>query len=115
METPFTRVGGAAAMARALTQDPTIDGVVAASDLVAAGALTTLALNGRRVPEDVRLVGYDDLGVAAETVPPLTTVVNPAEDLGRAAARLVVERITGSAQGAAYVMPPPALVVRGTT
>lgn len=115
VETPFTRAGGAAAMARALSQDPTIDGVVAASDLVAAGALTTLTLNGRRVPEDVRVVGYDDLGVAAETVPPLTTVVNPAEDLGRAAARLVVERITGSARGAAYVMPPPALVVRGTT
>ena len=48
-------------------------------------------------------------------MPPLTTVVNPAEDLGRAAARLLVDRVTGAAQAAAYVMPPPALVVRGTT
>lgn len=114
-ESPFTRAGGSAAMARVLAEHPTIDGVVAASDLVAAGAMRTLVLSGRRIPDDVRIVGYDDLGVAAETVPPMTTVVNPAEDLGRAAARLVVERIGGVAREVEYVMPPPALVVRETT
>ena len=115
VETPFTRAGGAAAMARVLERDPSIDGVVAASDLVAVGALRTLAEHGRRVPDDVKVVGYDDLGVAAETVPPLTTVVNPAEDLGRAAARMVIDRINGGGASPRTVMPAPTLVVRATT
>ncbi|ACZ20789.1 transcriptional regulator [Sanguibacter keddieii DSM 10542] len=79
----FTTATGAAAMEQVLAEDPTIDGVFAASDLMASGALQTLAAHGRRVPDDVAVIGYDDLGVADDTVPALTTIANPVVRMAR--------------------------------
>lgn len=112
VETPFTRAGGAAAMDRVLAEDPEVDGVVAASDMVAAGALRTLTAHGRRVPEDVRLVGYDDLGLADELH--LTTVANPAEEMGRTAARALLRWIAGR-PATGPVELPVRIVVREST
>ena len=67
----FTQEGGAAAMERLLKARPDIDAVFAASDLMAAGALSVLAAAGRRVPEDVAVVGFDDSPVATSTRPTL--------------------------------------------
>lgn len=77
----FTTVMGAHAMEQILEEDPNIDAVFAGSDLMALGALRVLESHGKRVPQDVSLVGYDDLGVAASSVPPLTTVANPVSDM----------------------------------
>lgn len=79
----FTSAMGAMAMEKILEQDPTIDAVFAGSDLMASGALRVLERHGRRVPEDVAMVGFDDLGVAASSTPPLTTVMNPVSDMTR--------------------------------
>lgn len=79
----FTSVMGAAAMEDILAEDPSIDAVFAGSDLMAVGALRVLEKHGRRVPEDVAVVGYDDLGVAATAMPPLTTVVNPVSEMAK--------------------------------
>ena len=65
----FTQEGGAAAMRRLLAARPDIDAVFAASDLMAAGALTVLAAAGRRVPEDVAVVGFDDSPIADDHDP----------------------------------------------
>ncbi len=74
----FTEAAAAQAAAqRLLDAHPDLDGIVAASDLMAAGALRRAARRGRRVPDDVALVGFDDLGVAERTDPPLTTMHNP--------------------------------------
>ena len=73
----FTEAGGERAAAALLADHPDLDGIVVASDLMAAGALKVLAATGRRVPDDVAVVGYDDLGVAERTTPALTTVRNP--------------------------------------
>ncbi|MBI9114731.1 LacI family DNA-binding transcriptional regulator [Sanguibacter suaedae] len=81
----FTTAAGVRAMEAILEADPTIDGVFAASDLMAVGALRVLAKHGRSVPGDVAVVGYDDLGVAEGTVPALTTVSNPVVRMARAA------------------------------
>ncbi len=89
----FTHDGGLAAMRRLLAERPDIDGIFAASDLMAAGALAALAAAGRRVPRDVAVVGYDDSPVATTTTPPLTSIRQPIEEMGREMARLLITAI----------------------
>jgi DNA-binding LacI/PurR family transcriptional regulator len=87
----FTQQGGAAAMRRLLDANPAIDGVFVASDLMAAGAIQVLRAAGRRVPEDVAVVGFDDSSIAAMTDPPLTSIRQPIEEMGREMVRLLLE------------------------
>jgi DNA-binding LacI/PurR family transcriptional regulator len=87
----FTGPSGAAAMERLLQQDPMIDGVFVASDLMALEALTVLRRTGRRVPEDVAVVGYDDIPLAAAASPALTTVRQHTVAQGR----YLVKRLLG--------------------
>ena len=92
----FTQDGGANAMTRLLKARPDIDGVFAASDLMAVGALSVLAAAGRRVPADVAVVGFDDSPVATSTTPRLTSVRQPIEAMGREVARLLVDAVEAS-------------------
>ncbi|HYY54684.1 MAG TPA: LacI family DNA-binding transcriptional regulator [Candidatus Dormibacteraeota bacterium] len=75
--------------------------VFAQSDLLALGAIACLRRRGLRVPEDVSVVGYDDIPVAAFVDPPLTTVRQPMREVGALAVRLIVER-TGRDRAAAH-------------
>jgi len=86
----FTFDGGAAAMRTLLERCPDLDAVFCASDLMAAGAVGVLRAAGRRVPADVAVVGYDDSPVAETTEPPLTSVRQPVEEMGREMVRLLV-------------------------
>ena len=93
-----------------------VDGIVAASDLLAAGALEVLLRAGAAVPDDVALVGYDD-NLAAHDVPvPLTTVAQPGAEMGRRGARLVMDeaRHPGTHRHEAVVLQPT-LVVRASS
>ncbi|HLV59377.1 MAG TPA: LacI family DNA-binding transcriptional regulator [Natronosporangium sp.] len=108
----FSEPSGAAAMRELLARHPDLDGVFAASDLMAAGALRVLREAGRRVPEDVAVVGFDDSTVARQTTPPLTTVHQPVEEMGRQMARLLLARIRGEQPERPYVLLDPHLVVR---
>ena len=72
-----------------------LDGLVVASDLMAAGALGVLNARGRSVPGDVKVIGFDDLGVAVSTNPPLTTMSNPVVEMSRVAGELLLEQIAG--------------------
>ncbi len=92
----FTQDGGAAAMEQLLAARPDIDAVFVASDLMAAGAIAVLAAAGRRVPEDVAVVGYDDSPVATTVRPQLTSVRQPIEEMGHETARLLIDLIEGS-------------------
>ncbi|MGC5308466.1 LacI family DNA-binding transcriptional regulator [Micromonospora zamorensis] len=107
----FTRESGAAAMRRLLTEHPDLDGVFAASDLMAHAALRTLREAGRRVPDDVAVVGFDDIETAAYTEPPLTTVRQPIVELGRRMTRQLLRLAAGETIEQA-VMLPTELVVR---
>ena len=88
----FTQEGGAEAMRRILAARPDVDGVFAASDLMAAGALQVLRAADRRVPEDVAVVGFDDSSIAATSEPPMTSVRQPIEEMGREMVRLLLEQ-----------------------
>ncbi|ASO18779.1 DNA-binding LacI/PurR family transcriptional regulator [Actinoalloteichus hoggarensis] len=70
---------------RLLSEHPELDAIVAACDLSAAGAVQALAETGRRVPEDVAVVGFDDSIIAASAPVPLTSVHSPVEELGATA------------------------------
>lgn len=89
----YTFDAGVAGMTELLERDPAIDGVFAASDAVAAGAIDVLRARGRRVPEDVGVVGFDDSAWAMRSQPLLSTVRQPAASLGARAAELVLEQI----------------------
>lgn len=104
-EGDFTVDGGAAAMRRLLDAEPGLDAVFVASDLMAIGALRTLTEAGRKVPDDVAVVGFDDAGEAQLAVPPLTTVRQPLEELGRTMTRVLLARVSGAAVEARTVLP----------
>ena len=90
----FSEVSGATAMTALLERRPDIDAVFAASDLMALGALRVLREAGRSVPTDVALVGFDDGPLAAVANPPLTTVHQPMEQLGREMALMLLAQIS---------------------
>ncbi|GAB3016701.1 LacI family transcriptional regulator [Nocardioides flavus (ex Wang et al. 2016)] len=104
----FTEDGGEAATRALMERHPDLDGLVVASDLMAAGALRVLAGLGRRVPEDIAVVGFDDLGVAERTSPPLTTVRQPVTEMAERATRLLLERVDDpdSAHPMRLIIPP---------
>ena len=83
------------AMGRLLATRPDIDAVFVASDLMAAGAISALATAGRRVPEDVAVVGFDDSPVATTIRPALTSVRQPIEEMGHEMARLLIDAVGG--------------------
>lgn len=101
----FTMDSGMAAMTRLLQRDPDLDGVFASSDLMAVGAMRVLQAAGRRVPVDVSLVGFDDVLVASTSEPPLTTVRQPLEDMGRAAAEALIAIVRGRRAEHELVLP----------
>ena len=102
------------AMHRLLQRRRDMDAVVAANDLSAFGALQALREAGLRVPQDVRLTGFDNHQLASSTMPTLTTVDQQVDEQGRAAARQVLEAIEGRSHQQAVVVPSR-LVVRGST
>jgi DNA-binding LacI/PurR family transcriptional regulator len=116
----FTPAGGERAMRELLGRRPGPDAVFAANDLTAAGALRVLRAAGRRVPEDVAVIGFDDmLPVAEQTDPPLTTVRQDIEEAGRLMARALLAgldpRTAGEpAPGAAGTVLPTTLVRRAS-
>lgn len=105
---------GAEAMRDLLTRAPDLDAVFVASDLMAAGALKTLRERGKRVPQDVAVVGFEDSPIAAQTDPPLTTVYQPVEEMGRQMVRLLLARIKGE-EDQGRVLLDTHLVRRGSS
>jgi DNA-binding LacI/PurR family transcriptional regulator len=89
----FTAASGEHAMLRLLDRYPDMDAVFAASDLMAMGALRVLHRLGVRVPDEVAVVGFDDAALARYTMPLLTTVRQPVEEMGaRSVAELLAQR-----------------------
>ncbi len=107
----FTTDGGAAAMRRILDAGDPPDAVFVASDLMARGALATLAAAGLRVPEDVAVLGFDDSPVATSVSPQLTTMRQPSFDEGEAMASTLLELLAGRQPRHATIMAAE-LVVR---
>jgi LacI family transcriptional regulator len=94
-----TEAGGYAAMRELLAGTPLPRAVFAANDMMALGALVAIREAGLRVPDDIAVAGFDDITVARLASPPLTTVAQFPERLGRCAAEMLFERLGGTASG----------------
>ncbi|SDC96969.1 LacI family transcriptional regulator [Glycomyces harbinensis] len=92
----FTRESGTALTEALVEERPDVTAVFAATDMVAAGVLAALRRRGVRVPEDVSVAGFDDIPLASDLTPALTTVHVPHEQLGREAVRLALHRGPGA-------------------
>jgi DNA-binding LacI/PurR family transcriptional regulator len=108
----FSEASGTAAMRRLLEHTPDLDAVFVASDLMAFGALRALREADRRVPDDVAVIGFDDAPIARQADPPLTTVHQPVEEMGRQMARLLVARIRDEEMPTPYVLLDTHMVPR---
>jgi DNA-binding LacI/PurR family transcriptional regulator len=105
----FGQASGEAATRELLAKDPDLDAIFAASDLMAAGALRTLRAAGRRVPDDVAVIGFDDSEVARHTDPTLTSVRQPIQQMGSEVAKLLIAQL-GNRD--ATMGPPTELICR---
>ena len=110
---PYSTGGGTSATRKLLARHTDIDGILCGSDRQALGVLATLREAGRSIPDDVKVVGFDDHAFAAETTPALTTIAQPIFDVGASGARLL--NAIGEGQPIHSLTLPTTLVVRETT
>ena len=100
-------------MRELLERHPDLDGILCGSDRQALGVLAVLHEAGRSIPDDVKVVGFDNHAFAAETAPALTTISQPIFDVGASGARLL--NALGDAKPIESLTLPTSLVVRETT
>ncbi|SFY26580.1 LacI family transcriptional regulator [Streptomyces atratus] len=108
----FTERSGRLAVEQLLASGAQFDSVFAHNDISAAGVLRALRAAGRSVPDDIAVIGFDDIPMAQHTAPPLTTVRQPTRRMGETAARLLLSRLGGTPAPDAPVVLPTELVVR---
>lgn len=115
LQADYAPASGYRAMRDFLQREVSFDGVFAASDQLAIGAIKAMREVGLRIPEDVRIVGFDNTFVASFVEPSLTTIHVPKLQMGRRAAELLLERIANPDRPAELVEVPIRLVVRQST
>jgi DNA-binding LacI/PurR family transcriptional regulator len=108
----FTRASGEDAMRALLKRDPDLDAVFAASDMMAIGAMAVLKESGRRIPDDVAVIGFDDVEVGRLTDPMLTTIHQPIAEQARTLVEMLVTRIRTGVAGPIPAVLPTTLVER---
>lgn len=111
----YTEEGGAKGVLELLASDPLPTAVFVANDVAAVGALHALEEQGLRVPDDISVAGYDNIGLAQMGHINLTTVHQPRQAMGIQAVELLLERIEGDRSEARHILIEPSLVARATT
>jgi DNA-binding LacI/PurR family transcriptional regulator len=106
------QASGEHAMNRLLDRWPTLDAVLVASDLMAAGALRALHRARRRVPEDVAVIGFGDSAIAQHLRPRLTTVRQPLEEMGARSTHELLGRISGKPVSGQSIVLSTKLIIR---
>ncbi len=120
VESDWSAAGGEQAMDQLLEQDPDIDSVFASSDQIALGAMRGVSASGRRVPQDMAIVGFDNIPESAFFGPPLTTVYQHLVDVGRIAVQNLHRMIEDQREGKESVEPQltlnePELIIRASS
>jgi LacI family transcriptional regulator len=110
VEGHFTRMSGYLGMKMLLERG--VRAVFAASDLMADGATQAILEAGLRVPDDIALVGFDDLPYASQMTPQLTTVRQPIQQKGTYAVNILLDLIEGATDSPQHVLLPTQLVIR---
>nr|WP_217910299.1 LacI family DNA-binding transcriptional regulator [Paraburkholderia youngii] len=105
---------GASAAAGLMQQSDAPSAIFAVSDTLAIGVIHGLRSVGKRVPDDVAVAGFDDISLAAQIDPPLTTIAQPMRELGETAAGLLLQRLANPQANVPGVLLPHRLVIRGS-
>jgi DNA-binding LacI/PurR family transcriptional regulator len=108
----FSRQAAEHALARLLDHRPKLDAVFAASDLMAAGAIRVLRRCGRRVPDDVAVIGFEDSALAQHTDPRLSTIHQPVDAMASRMVRELLSLITNPGREPSHTVMPTELVRR---
>jgi LacI family transcriptional regulator len=111
----FTESEGARLCRQLMADGRRFTAIAAANDLIALGCYDVFAERGVRCPEEVSLIGFNDMPFAARFQPPLTTIHIPHYEIGKSAAQLMLERLQDANSAPRQVMLRPSLVVRGST
>lgn len=111
----FSTEGGQKAAMQLLAEDPRLDGIFAASDLMALGVINALTTVGRSIPEDVALIGYDNHTIAENTPVPLTTITQPMAAMAAKAANMLLQKLDNPEAKQIPFIYPAQLVVRSST
>jgi LacI family transcriptional regulator len=111
----FTEPDGASACEELLAYEPRLTAIVAANDRLALGCYDTLEAHGLRCPEDVSIVGFNDMPFVDRLRPPLSTVRVPQREIGAVAADLLLQRLSDGTQTAREILLEPTLIIRGST
>jgi LacI family transcriptional regulator len=111
----FTSAGGHAAFGSLLARAQRPSAVFVTSDLMAIGGLCAASSAGVRVPEQMSVVGFDDIGAALFASPPLTTIAPPKREMARQAIAQLIERIRGGHEPLRHIALASSLVVRAST
>ena len=106
----FSTRGGAEATASLMQENPDLTAIVSVNDRMAIGAISYLRTQGKQVPNDISVVGYDNISLAAVTLPALTTIDQKASELGKISAELLFKKLNG--EPPSRVVVPPELVNR---
>jgi LacI family transcriptional regulator len=106
--------GGLEAAHELLAGHPELTALLCYNDLVAVGALQACSQMGRRVPEDLAIIGFDDILMAALVTPALTTCRSAQYEIGFQAMRLLLDRIHGCRGGCEEIVLPPELIIRAS-
>lgn len=100
---------------RLLQQHPNLTAIFALTDVIAVGALRAASEIGRRIPQDISLIGFDNVSLAAYVVPPLTTVAQPIDAIGETATRILLHQIEHTDQPTETIEFDTQLIVREST
>jgi DNA-binding LacI/PurR family transcriptional regulator/AcrR family transcriptional regulator len=112
VHTRFSRHGGATGAGRLLDLPDPPRALLCANDLMAIGALDVALERGLRVPDEVAIMGFDDIEAASMVTPRLTTMANPAREIGRAGARRLLDRLEGRVAEPSSELIIPARLMR---
>lgn len=111
----FSEAAGYTATRELLARGTVLTALFAANDLIAIGALTAIREAGLRVPQDISIVGFNDIPLAGLLEPALTTVRVPQLEMGHRAAELLVARLEGRQDGPGRIILPTTLIARASS
>ncbi|SHF29914.1 transcriptional regulator, LacI family [Caldanaerobius fijiensis DSM 17918] len=97
-----------------LEAHPDIDGIFASSDMIAAAIINVARILNKKIPEELKVVGYDDIELAALIVPPLTTIRQPIKEIAKKAIELILDQVDGKKVATENILPIT-LIERETT
>jgi DNA-binding LacI/PurR family transcriptional regulator len=111
----WSSASGESAFAELIQKYPTMNALFVSNDQMALGALHYCHANGIHVPEDMAIIGFDDLTEAAYFTPSLTTITNPLRELGKLAVSTLVNQIDGKPSDEHVITLQPELIIRDST